>query len=474
MNHRTGGIARLSQLLWLALVPALLAQAPARITIDPAQRFQYIDGFGVNFNGTYFRDAQKPMIDMLIDDLGATIFRLDPYGLTNWEAVNDNDDPNTMNWEYYNDRYSAPPFEASWAAARYLNARGIRPYLTLSGVPPEWMMDTKGPPTHKVCREQPSGKPDHLKASMYDEFAETVVSLAVYARTRARIDYEYFGPVNETDCYPPEGPRIDPDEMPKVLGAIARRMRKEGLADIKLVVAEQARIDNDYITPIMQSADLMKQVGVFSFHTYRADSVGPQVARVQASEYRNVRVWLTEYGDLSDLDRSAANEWKSFSLAATHRALTALNQGASAALFWDAYDNYHEHYPRLTFYGLVQNADHIYSPKKRYFAAKQLYHFVRPGAQRIGATSDAQSLLVSAFRHGATDSMTIVGVKMGGSSHVQLAVPDGGTGLRWSLYETTRELNCVRTEMLSAKNGLVEFELPEEAVFTLVGEPTHP
>src|SRR5436190_11522363 len=474
MQQRVRGLGGLAQLLWLALAPALLAQAPARITIDPAQRFQYIDGFGVNFNGTYFRDAQRPVIDMLIDDLGATIFRLDPYGLTNWEAVNDNDDPNTMNWEYYNDRYSMPPFEASWAAARYLNSRGIRPYLTLSGVPLEWMMDTKGPPTHKVCREQPSGKPDHLKASMYDEFAETVVSLAVYARTRARIDYEYFGPVNETDCYPPEGPRIDPDEMPKVLGVIARRMRKEGLADVKLVVAEQARIDNDYITPIMQSADLMKQVGVFSFHTYRADSVGPQVARVQASEYRNVRVWLTEYGDLGDLDRSAANEWKNFSLPATHRALTALNQGASAALFWDAYDNYHEHYPRFTFYGLVQNADHIYSPKKRYFAAKQLYHFVRPGAQRIGATSDAQSLLVSAFRNGATNSMTVVGVKLGGSNHVQLTVPDGGTGLRWSLYETTRELNCVRTEMLSAKSGLVEFDLPDEAVFTLVGEPAHP
>jgi O-glycosyl hydrolase len=474
MKQRAWGVAGIAQILSLALAPALLAQAPARITIDPAQRFQYIDGFGVNFNGTYFRDAQKPLIDMLIDDLGATIFRLDPYGLTNWEAVNDNDDPNTMNWEYYNDRYSTPPFEASWAAARYLNARGIRPYLTLSGVPPEWMLDTKGPPAHKVCREQPSGKPDHLKASMYDEFAETVVSLAVYARTRARIDYEYFGPVNETDCYPAEGPRVDPDEMPKVLGAIARRLRKEGLADVKMVVAEQARITNDYITPIMQSADLMKQVGVFSFHTYGADSVGPQVARLQASEYRNVRVWMTEYGDLSDLDRSAANEWKSFSLAATHRALTALNQGASAALFWDAYDNYHEHYPRLTFYGLVQNADHIYSPKKRYFAAKQLYHFVRPGAQRIGATSDAQSLLVSAFRNGATNAMTVVGVKLGGSNHVQLTVPDAGAALRWSLYETTRELNCVRTEMLSAKNGLVEFDLPEEAIFTLVGEPTHP
>src|SRR5947207_1014506 len=131
MNQSTAGAAGLAQLLWLALTPALLAQAPARITIDLAQRFQYIDGFGVNFNGTYFRDAQKPMIDMLIDDLGATIFRLDPYGLTNWEAVNDNNDPQDMNWEYYNDRYSIPAFEASWAAARYLNSRGIRPLLAL-------------------------------------------------------------------------------------------------------------------------------------------------------------------------------------------------------------------------------------------------------------------------------------------------------------------------------------------------------
>jgi O-glycosyl hydrolase len=332
------------------------------------------------------------------------------------------------------------------------------------------MLDTKGPPTHRVCHDQPSGKPDHLKASMYDEFAETVVSLAVYARTRARIDYEYFAPVNETDCYPAEGPRVDPDEMPKVLGTIARRLRKEGLGDVKLVVAEQALVTNDYITPILQSADLMKQVAIFSFHAYGPDSVGPQLTRVQNSDYRNVRVWLTEYGDLSDLDRSAANEWKSFSLAATHRALTALNQGASAALFWDAYDNYHEHYPRLTFYGLVANADHIYSPKKRYFAAKQLYHFVRPGSQRIGAASDAQGLLVSAFRNGDKNSLTVVGVKMGGPHRVQLAIPADAADLRWSLYQTTRQLNCAKTDTLPVKNGIAEFDLPDEAVFTVVGE----
>ena len=467
-NENAGGMTRAGFLL-LALATSGFAQAPAHITVDSSQRYQYIDGFGVNFSGTYFRESQKPMIDMLIDDLGATIFRLDPYGLINWEAANDNDDPNVMNWEYYNDRYSMPAFEASWAAARYLNSRGIRPYLTLSGLPPEWMLDNKEAPRHKVCKSQPPSKPDHLKVSMYDEFAETVVSLAVYARTRARIDFEYFGPVNETDCYPAEGPRIDPDEMPKVLGAIARRLRKEGLGDVKLIVAEQAVITNDYVTAMLQSADLMSQVGVFSFHTYGADSVGPQVARVQSSEYPHVRVWLTEYGDLNDLDKSSGNEWKSFSLAATRRALTALNQGASAALFWDGFDNYHEHYPRLTFYGLVQNVDHIYSPKKRYYAAKQLYHFVRPGSQRIGAGSDSQNLVVSAFRQG--DSTTLVGLKQGGSNHVQVTVPETARELTWALYQTTRELNCVKTDELLAKNGVVEFDLPDEAIFTLASAP---
>ena len=219
--------------------------------------------------------------------------RLDPYGLSNWEAANDNDDPNVMNWEYYNDRYSIPTFEAAWAASRYLNSRGIRPYLTLSGTAPDWMLDDKAPPpTHMVCRgsssmgHKDSMKPNHLNPAMYEEFSEEIVSLAVYARTKARIDFEYFGPVNETDCYPAEGPRVDPEEMPKLLSVIARRMKKEGLGDVKLVVAEQARMPNNYIGPILEDAELMKQVGVFSLHTYspyNQESVAPHVERVQKS-----------------------------------------------------------------------------------------------------------------------------------------------------------------------------------------------
>ncbi|PYV10879.1 MAG: hypothetical protein DMG23_06130 [Acidobacteria bacterium] len=461
---------KLTLLLSLFLLSPLPGDSAGnRVTIDPSQRSQTIAGFGVNFNGTYFRDAQKPMIDMLIDDLGATIFRLDPYGLINWEAKNDNDDPNVMDWEYYNDRYSIPTFEASWAAARYLNSRGIRPFLTLSGTAPDWMLDEKLPLL--PGRKRPS-KPDHLNSAMYEEFAETVVSMLIYARTRARIDFEYFSPLNETDCPPEEGPRIDPDEMPKVLETIARRMKKEGLDDVKLVACDQCRLKNDYFGPILASTELMKQVGVFSLHTYGQDSISPHVVRVRNSNFPFVPIWLTEYGDLNDLDKSQENEWKNFSLAATGRALRALNDGASAALFWDTYDNYHEHYPRLTFYGLVKNTDHLYAPKKRYYAAKQLYRFVRPGSQRIAASSNVEGLLVSAFRNGADNTLTVVGLKQGGPAEIELAVAGGSAEVAsWELYVTTRDLDCRKIDTLAVGDGVAKIRLPEEAIFTLVGTP---
>ncbi len=471
---------KLTLLLSLFLLSPLTGNsAENRITIDSSQRFQTIDGFGVNLNGTYFRNAQKPMLDMLIDDLGATIFRLDPYGLTNWETLNDNDDPKTTNWEYYNDRYSNPYFEASWAAGRYLNSRGIKPFMTLSGTVPNWMLDDNAPaPKHRVCKEGTNirhpltGGPPHLNPAMYEEFAETVVSMLEYARTKARIDFEYFSPLNETDCYPVEGPRVDPNEMPKVLDAIVRRLRAEGMGDIKMVVADQSSLKNDYIGPILADADLLKQVAVHSLHTYGSETLAPHFERIRNSDYPNTRVWLTEYGDLNDLDKALDNEWKGYCLAATRRVLTALNEGASAALFWDAYDNYHEHDARLTFYGLVKNTDHLYAPKKRYYAAKQLYRFVRPGSQRVAARSNAEGLLVSAFRNGADYTLTVVGVKQGGPVEVELAVAGGSAEVAsWELYVTTRDLDCRKIDTLAVGDGVAKIKLPEEAIFTLVGSP---
>ena len=472
-------VARLTALALAAplLILAQGASASVKINVNPAQRFQSIDGFGVNFNATYFRDEQKPMVDMLVKDLGATIFRLDPYGNTNWEAKNDDADPNHMNLEYYNDRYSTGYFESSWKAARYLNSLGIKPFLTLSGITPEWMNDSVSRPVkHHVCStpeelaKRAGLRPYHLNPAMYDEFAETVVSMLVYARQKAHVDFEYFSPVNETDCFPIEGPRIDPDEAPKVFDAVVKRMRAEGLGDVRLVIPDQADSANDYLTPILADEDLMKSVAVLSLHSYgnAAGVAGPSFAAIQRSKHPEMRIWLTEYGDLGAADQSFENEWKKQSLLAMRRALQAINEGARAALFWDAFDNYHEHDREMTHYGLIRNDDHRYSPKKRYYAAKQLYRFVPPGAQRVAATTESAGLTVSAFHDGPTGRLIVVGVKEGSSDFVEVLTGEGEPRA-WDIYLTTRELNCVKAGAVRSAGGVVRVQMPDEAVFTLVG-----
>src|SRR5690348_12955522 len=153
MAFRTLSAAAAIFLGIIAVQAAENKTSPNVITIDASKRFQIIDGFGLNFTAPYFRDDQKAMFDMFIDDLDVTMFRIVPYLVySDWEVTNDNDDPEVMNWEYYNDRYSSPIFEAAWKAIRYLNSRGIQPEIALMGPVPSWMLAQKSqPPAHAVC-----------------------------------------------------------------------------------------------------------------------------------------------------------------------------------------------------------------------------------------------------------------------------------------------------------------------------------
>src|SRR5262249_11610720 len=52
--------------------------ADATLSVDPSQRYQRIDGFGVNANPKNWRSTDlAPAIDRLVDDLHATLWRVD-------------------------------------------------------------------------------------------------------------------------------------------------------------------------------------------------------------------------------------------------------------------------------------------------------------------------------------------------------------------------------------------------------------
>ena len=124
----------------IGLFPLSLSAQPSEvtITIDGSAKYQTMDGFGVNinpawwYNGNY-TDATvvQPAIDLLVDSLGATIYRAVIEEI-DWEEVNDDNDPNHFNWDYYNKVFSNTRFTGVWNTLRYLNRKGITDGLVIS------------------------------------------------------------------------------------------------------------------------------------------------------------------------------------------------------------------------------------------------------------------------------------------------------------------------------------------------------
>ena len=110
---RTGMASKLG--CALALMAALTGAArAANVTVNGAQTYQVIEGFGVNANHrSWTNNELQPVLDALIDQAGMTLFRV-IYDNADWEATNENSDPNVMNW-ITTTRCTAPPdFQKLW------------------------------------------------------------------------------------------------------------------------------------------------------------------------------------------------------------------------------------------------------------------------------------------------------------------------------------------------------------------------
>src|SRR6476660_9639470 len=154
-------------------------------TINGARTYQTIHGLGVNINPQSWNvnpESVKKVLDSLVTEMGCTSFRL-MYDDCDWETVNDNNDPNSYNWTYYDSIYSLPRFTCVWNTVEYLNSKGITD-ITLSpdGAAPGWMGGTK------------------LHQGSEEEYAEMMASMVYYGikRRSPAIHFIMLSPINET------------------------------------------------------------------------------------------------------------------------------------------------------------------------------------------------------------------------------------------------------------------------------------
>jgi O-glycosyl hydrolase len=431
----------------------------AEITVDGGRASQTIDGFGVNINAKYWNDGRLiPTLDLLREDLGATLYRVDIWGKSNWIDPDSTIGPGALNREHLASIYQGDVFRRGWALMRYLNEHGIEPYLTVSGDVPRWMLGTDG-----------------RSLSEYEPFCDMLVSMVEWAVRKEGLCFTLFGPLNETDVGSPEGPSVNPAEFVKVLEVLHDRLARRGLDDIRLVVAEQGSFKTDYLREIVSSDKLVGRIGVFGMHTYfplSPDAVHAVQELVKNSRCASCGLWLTEYGDL---EQSGEREWY-VAWAMTSRLFDALEGGFNGALVWDAFDNYHDHDEAWTIYGLLRTGRHVYTPKKRYYATRQVHRFVLPGFERVEVTCALPNLRLLAFADPQRTQLTLVGMSGPGKAyHLNVRVKsfsDQVKAGRVFYYRTSETENCHRIGVIPVTGPELPFTgidafVPPDSIFTL-------
>jgi len=422
--------------------------AGTSLTINGNQRFQIMDGFGISANSASWNNGElRPAIDRLLDEGGSTIWRV-VIEMADWEATNDDANPNNFNWAYYDTIYSSPRFEELWSTLSYLNQKGVTSLLMLNfmGRGPTWM-----------------GGAD-LPAAMEDEWVETVASVAYYARYRRNIQFGIFAPNNESDWDGIEGIRMPYQQYVRVFRKLAQRLDAIGLGDLRLLGPDAASVQQaryEYVPGMLADPIIMAKVDHFGIHNYAGES-GGVFEVIQNSGNRNANLWLTE---VSVFEHALAN----------------VSQGASAIVMWDGYDSVYNHAilagrgssppndagngPALLSYS---TSTRLYTPRTAFYEFGQLFKFVPAGSVRVAATESSSNVTILAFHHAASGRVTLVGRNAGSSSVTFSGVLANLPVVpSFELYRTSGSPGMQRGTDVPVSNGAFSFVASGNSVFTL-------
>lgn len=437
----------------------------ASVTVDGTRTNQLIEGFGVNANHrSWSGNELKPVLDALIDQAGMTLFRV-IYDNTDWEATNDNADPNVFNWTYYNTVYAGGDFQKMWDQIAYLNQRGISNGIVLNfmGPGPAWL----------------GGQ--NLTAGLEDEWAETVASLFYYARNTRGLQFNLIAPDNEPDITQ-EGIHLGAAQYVNCLHKLALKLDAIGLGDLRFVGPDLAGGDSSYRDAIVADPTIMAKLAHWSTHGYSAGAgSGGMLDFIQGSAYPGRTFWQTEFNvwcSTCDSGTRGTYDWP-YCRGTAEYLLSHLDNGASGALVYEGYDSYYMHHGAWGFWGLfsVDNenaAVKTYTPRKNFYTVAQISRFVRPGSRGIdvAGTPDPFSPLL-AFHHASLGQVTLVGINTSNApatlQGTLASLPAIGA---LDLYYTSATTNLAYAGSFPVTNGAFSATIPADCVFTLVNGAT--
>jgi glucuronoarabinoxylan endo-1,4-beta-xylanase len=392
--------------------PASPAAAPARIaakvTIDPAERHQTLEGFGASVAWhleTITGNAPAGIYQLLFPELGLDILR-------------------------FRDRYArSNPDDGDLRQEVEILRRGT----AALGHPPKIMLSSWAPPAalkadgHEDCHDNR----DCTLAKdngrfVYDEFARYWAdSLRHYAELGIVPDYITIE--NEPSFIPPtwEGCKFEPTEtadypgFDRALVAVSGAIGQLHLArPPKMLAPEVLGIHwgllQKYLGPMNMNlvdgvAHHLYEKGPDQIWDWRFPGPDSFVDEMQAAAAATRKpLYQTEFQ--TDDDHGIEGGFETAWL--IH--LSLVEEGVVAFLYWNLVWNDHS--------GLVSINDGKVTIRDQYYAVKHYARFTDPGDVRVGARADARAIRASAFVAPSGDRLTIVVLNTGvAAADLQLA-----------------------------------------------------
>jgi O-glycosyl hydrolase len=217
-----------------------------------------------------------------------------------------------------------------------------------------------------------------------------------------------------------------------------------------------------YHKQILDNAQARANVDILAVHGYSdgvAPTSGSTLGHLWASHKSHFadpmgkRQWMTETSGYED---SWTANPGAFSLALDM--MSGLNNGnISAWVWWQGSES-----PGSASVGPFALMNGAVKGKK-YYVSKQFFRYIRPGAVRVGAASSNSSVFVSAYRHAAQGTQTIV---LANTSTAAQTVTVGGAGLpaSFTVYRTSATDNAANVGTYASGSGLT---LPGRSIVTL-------
>jgi len=423
------------------------------ILVDWGATHQKIVGFGGTMGWIHpHPERSKEVFDLLFSKLGASVLRIQALGgeggdEESLEPENDNDDPDTFDWE----KLPIAVTEAKNAAIiKAALERGVQTVIPVTWSPPGWM---------KTTGMRAGG--GELMPELIDEYAETWAAYVIGMKREFDVDIRLVSIQNEPDLtyYYPTC-RWEPGIYARTVAAVQARMKREKL-DVQVLTPDTCRIYN-----LPRYLDALNAAGIgrgspILTHLYDLSIPYERVDK-DAERWRAARELAVKYGRPLWLMETANYLSHGIEPASYEEALVwaqkihwALVEGHCEMVCWWAlfFDKKGE---SLIYCRESECEEFEITPK--FYTSMNYFKFVRPGMVRCEAAG-ADGVLASAFR-GSDGRRVIVLVNTRDDAH-EVRLPDAR---EWKRFETTEKKNCEQAKWNGRKAVL-----PARSVTTFAG-----